>query len=383
MDFQLSEQQRLIVETISRFADSELRDEARERTDTPMTTDRLRELLRFISRFGFLGARIPENDGGSGLDFVTTMMMYEELYRVFPSLAGAAFVNEVVAFAIYRDGTAAQKDRYLPGLISGDLIACQAATEAHGGSDVRALRMRVRKQDGHYLLQGRKVWITNGVHADVCVALVRTGEGDDSPISRVLVDREPDGFSARELPTIGLRGLSTAELLFDDIEIPTDNLLGKEGGGLTDTLVDFEAARCYGAVCSLGVARAALEDAVAYAGEREVFGKTISRHQLVQVQIADMATELDCARLLILRAAEQIDRGIRCDYETSMAKVFATEAAVRITSSAIQVHGAVGLCAEYPVERYFRDARMGTVPDGTSDIQRMIIARHLLGVSAF
>jgi alkylation response protein AidB-like acyl-CoA dehydrogenase len=232
-------------------------------------------------------------------------------------------------------------------------------------------------------LSGRKIWISNGCHADLALVVARTGDGGDAPLSRFLVDREPAGFQSREIETIGLRGFSTAELVFDDTLVPKANLIGRAGDGLADSLIDFGATRCYAAIGAVGVARAALEAAVAYARQRVQWGQPIAGHQLIQAHIAQMATQLDCARLLTLRAADLIDRGMRCDAETSMAKYFATEAAVRITSAAIQVHGAIGLSAELPVERYFRDARMMTIPDGTSEIQKLIIARDILGVAAF
>lgn len=383
MDFQPTEDQRLIVDNARRFIDRELRGTAEAATDRPIEKAQLQALLGAVAPLGYLGSRVPAAAGGHALPMVTTMLLYEELFCVFPSLAGAAFVNDVVAFGLHRDGSAAQQEHYLGGLMGGQIIACQAATEPQAGSDVRALRMRARETADGYRLRGRKIWISNGSYADLCLVVARTGDGDDAPLSRFLVDREPGGFQSREIETIGLRGFSTAELVFDDTVVPKANLMGRAGDGLTDSLIDFGATRCYAAIGAVGVARAALEAAAAYACERVQWGKPIAGHQLIQAHIAEMATQLDCARLLTLRAADRIDRGMRCDAETSMAKYFATEAAVRITSAAIQVHGAIGLSAELPLERYFRDARMMTIPDGTSEIQKLIIARNILGVAAF
>ena len=383
MDFSPSAEQTLLTDTARRFLEKELGDAAERYGDAAMPSETLRDLLQSIAPMGYLGSRIPSEEGGRELDFVSVMLLYEELFRIFPSLGAAAFVNDVVAFAIHRDGTAEQRQKYLPGLISGELIACQAATEPEVGSNIGAIRMKAVRQGEGYRLNGRKVWITNGHHADICIVVARTGGAGAKGLSRLIVERQPAGFTSRELPTLGQQGCSTAELFFDETEIPAHQLLGGEGAGLANTLTDFEATRCYAAIGAVGIASAALEAATRYAQERQQWGRAIAGHQLVQALIADMATELDAARLLTLRASDMVARGVRCEAEAAMAKYYATEAGVRITSNAIQVHGALGLSRELPIERYFRDARMMTIPDGTSQIQTLIIGRQRLGVAAF
>jgi alkylation response protein AidB-like acyl-CoA dehydrogenase len=383
MDFSPSSEQTLLSDTARRFLEHELGEAAERYGDASMPTKTLRNLLQSIAPMGYLGSRIATEEGGRGLDFVSVMLLYEELFRIFPSLGAAAFVNDVVAFAIHRDGTEAQRREYLPGLISGELIACQAATEPEVGSNVGAIRMKAVRHGEDYRLSGRKVWITNGDHADICIVVARTGGPGPGGLSRLIVERQPAGFTSRELPTLGQQGCSTAELVFDQTQVPASHLLGGEGAGLANTLADFEATRCYAAIGAVGIANAALEAATRYAQEREQWGRVIAGHQLVQALIADMATELDAARLLTLRASDMVSRGQRCEAEAAMAKYYATEAGVRITSNAIQVHGALGLSRDLPIERYFRDARMMTIPDGTSQIQALIIGRQRLGGAAF
>jgi alkylation response protein AidB-like acyl-CoA dehydrogenase len=380
VNFEFDHEQNVIVETARRFFEKELREEARRWRDELIPKHELKRLLGLIQPFGFLGALLPEESGGRGIDFLTVIRLYEELSRIFLTLAGPAFCNEMVAYAIYCDGSDELRKRYLPGLLSGELIGSQAATEPETGSNMRAVRMRASDDGDGYRLNGRKIWISNGSVADVCIAVVR---GDDGNTMRVVVDREPNGFSARELPTIGQHGFSTAELTFDNCWIPKSHRLGDTSAGADQTLRDFTIARCFATAFALGLSQAAFEAACAYCGQRKQWGKLIGQHQLVQEMIADMAVDIASARLLSYRAAWCVEHKKRSDTEASMAKYYATEAAVRVCSKAIQVHGAIGLSRDLPVEGYFRDARMLTIPDGTSQIQKLIIARNILGMSAF
>lgn len=378
MDFEFDETERAIVDNATAFLENELRADAARYRDYMVPKEVMHALLKRLGPFGFLGTLIPEADGGSGLSFLMSIRLYEELFRVFPALAGTAFVNQMVGYGLYMDGTPGQKTRYLPGLISGDLIGCQAATEPETGSNPKDIRMRARSDGDGYRLQGRKIWISNGSIADCCVVLVRT---DDSQINRMIVDRA--GFTARELETLGQRGWSTAELNFDAVWIPESQRMGGQGAGAQQTLRDFTVARCFAAIMGVGTAQAALDAAISYARVRHQWGKPIGQHQLIQEMVADMATELDCARLLTYRAAWMVQRGIRADTQAAMAKYYASEAALRIASKAVQIHGALGLSRDLPVEGYFRDARMISIPDGTSQLQQLLIARNILGLAAF
>jgi alkylation response protein AidB-like acyl-CoA dehydrogenase len=383
MDFDLDETQRLTVDAARRFLESEIAPVARRYADAPLAKPLVHELLRKIAPFGYGGASVPERDGGPGLDVLTAGLLYEELFRVFPGLGGTAFINEGAALILVRAASPSLKARYLPGLLRGDLVGCAAITEPDVGSNPREIRTLAVPTHEGFRLRGRKSWISNGDVSDFAVVVTRI-EGRPG-LHRILVDRREHGYTSRELPKLGLASWSTAELAFDDVFVPAENLLGagEKGNALAETLRGFEWARCFVALAAIGIARAALEEAIRYARERRQWGKPIGQHQLVQAMIADMATELDCARLLVYRGLYLVKKGVRCDRETSMAKYYATEAAVRIASRAVEIHGAYGLSREVPVERCFRDARVLTIPDGTSEIQKLIVARSLLGLDAF
>jgi len=379
MDFALSEEQRLAVDSIRKFAARELMEPARAYRTKRIPKDVFHELFRKLSQFGILGWCVPEENGGPGLDCLTTVMMLEELFKVFPDLAAASFINATVASMLMRDGTEEQKERYLPGVILGDLIACQALSEPGAGSEPSRAILSARPDRDGYRLNGQKSWISNGGVSDFCVLVARTGEGKRG-LTRFLVDRA--SYQTREIELMGHKGYSSAELFFDNVWIHKSAMLGEIGMALNHSLKDLEVARCFAAALSIGISHAALDASISYAKTREQWGKPIGGHQLIQDHIAKMATELQCARLMLYRAAWSIDQGGRCDTECSMAKYYATEAGVRITSRAIQIHGATGLAVETGIETLFRTARMATIPDGTSEIQKLIIARNILGISA-
>lgn len=378
MEFDFDATERSIVDSAVHFLEKEVRGEAARYRDQMVPKEVMHELLERLQPFGFLGTLIPEADGGSGLGFLMSIRLYEELFRVFPALAGTAFVNQMVGYGLHMDGTPEQKVRFLPGLLSGALIGCQAATEPDVGSNPKDIRMRARTDGEGYRLNGRKVWISNGSISDFCVVLVRT---DDDETNRMIVERS--GYTPRELETLGQRGWSTAELNFDDTWIPKAQRMDGQGVGAQQTLRDFTVARCFAAIMGVGTARAAFDAAVSYARDRHQWGKPIGQHQLIQEMIADMATELDGARLLTYRAAWMVQQGQRADTQAAMAKYYASEAAFRIASKAVQIHGAMGLSREMPIESYFRDARMISIPDGTSQLQQLLIARNVLGLAAF
>jgi acyl-CoA dehydrogenase len=381
MDFDPSDEQRIALDSFRRFVEAEIAPAVAPWRDATIPKDLAHGLLRKLTPHGVGTGWLGESDGGLGLDLVTSGLLYEELARVSPGLAGTAFINEGVALAIATLGTAEQKQRWLPGLLSGESIGCSAITEPGVGSNVRDVRTRAVRDGDGWRVRGEKTWISNAGVSDLAVVVVR-GEDESEGLSQVVVERD-DGYRSRELAKLGLNDWSTAELVFDDVFVPAGRRLGEPGAGLRTTLRLFERARCFVAAIATGIARAALDAAVTYVQNRQQWGKKIGGHQLVQELIADMATELDAARLLMLRGLHLVQKGIRCDTQTSMAKYYATEAAVRIASRAIEVHGAYGLSRELPVELHFRNARMMTIPDGTSEIQKLIIGRNLIGLAAF
>jgi len=383
MRLDLTEEQKLMQQSVRKFLENEMRPYAEEYADKMIIKEVAHQLLKKLLPFGYIVGAFPEEVGGMALDAVSQGILYEELFRVFPGLAGVAFITQECALSLYEGGSDKQIQRYLPRLLSAELIGCVAVTEPGVGSNPADLTMRAVPEGDFYRLNGEKIWISNGSISDVCIVLAKTGDEGKKSLSRFIVEKEPNGYSVRELKKLGLHAWPTSELFFDNTLVPKENLLGRPGDGLKETLKAFERARCFVALAAIGIAQAALEAAIQYAQERKQWGKSIGQHQLIQEMIADMATELDAARLLAYRGLYLVGKGVRCDTQTSMAKWYATEAAVRITSHAIQIHGAYGLSKEFPVERYFRDARMLTIPDGSTQIQKLIIARNMLGMAAF
>jgi alkylation response protein AidB-like acyl-CoA dehydrogenase len=315
-----------------------------------------------------------------GLDFVSSGLMYQELARVSADLAGAAFVNEGAALKVFNAGSPQIRERYLKDTVAGKLIGCSAISEPNVGSHVRGMQTRAVRDGDNYRITGEKLWISNSAVADYVVLVAATG---DQEFTMFLVDREEHGFRTVEVDKLGLNGWSLGQIILEDVVVPATNIMGKVGGGLRETMKGFERSRCFISLVALGLGQASLEAAISYAKERVQFGKPIGAHQLVQQLIAEMATELDASRLMVFRALSMLDQNIGSNIEAAMAKVFTTEAVQRITSKAIQVHGAFGISKEFPVERYFRSARLLTIPDGTTQINNLVIGRNLLGLDAF
>jgi acyl-CoA dehydrogenase len=384
MNFEPSEEQATALEAWRGFIDRDMKPITDIYREQPIPRDVAGTLLKMSIPFGVGAGWFPEEIGGTGLDQVTSGLLYEELSVVSPDYAGLAFINEGAALVIEKLGTPELKQRYVAPMLKGDLVGCSAITEPGTGSNVNGLKFRAIRDGDGYRLSGEKTWISNGDIADIAMVVARSTEANgDEGISMFLVDRAEHGFESRNLEKLGLNGWPTSQIFFDDVYVPASHMLGKPGGGLRETLKLFERARCYVGLISVGIARAAMNAAVAYATERDQWGKKIAGHQMIQDMIANMATELECARLLCYQGLSLVDKGVRCDTQTSMAKFYATEAAVRIASNAVQIHGAMGLSRELAVEGHFRNARMMTIPDGTSQIQKLIIARNILGVSAF
>lgn len=380
MNFDPTDDDRLAVEAFGRFVAREVKSVTERHRDAFIPKDTAHALLTAMADYGVGSGWVPEDGGGLGIGFVSSALLYEELARVSPDLAGLAYVHEGAAMKLYRGGIPEIRARYLPGLVSGALIGCSAVTEPGGGSNVRQMKTRAAREGAGFRINGTKMFISNASIADVVMLTATTGPQE---FTMFLVDRKEHGFETREIRKLGLNGWSLGEIVFQDMRISEDHVIGKVGAGLGETMKGFERARCFIAVLALGIARAALDASIAYAKEREQFGRPIGSLQLIQELIADMATELDAARLLVYRALALLDKGVRCNAEAAMAKNYATEAAVRITSKAIQVHGAFGLTAEFPLERHFRNARMLTIPDGTTQINQLVIGRELLGLNAF
>ncbi|MFB8139057.1 acyl-CoA dehydrogenase family protein [Streptomyces parvus] len=383
MDLALSEEQEAVRKLAEDFV-------AREVTPHVVAWDRAenvdRSIVRKLGGLGFLGLTVPEEYGGSGGDHLSYCLVTEELGRGDSSVRGIVSVSlGLVAKTIASWGSEEQKRQWLPRLTSGEAIGCFGLTEPGTGSDAGNLATRAVRDGGDYVINGTKMFITNGTWADVVLLFART---NDSPghrgVSAFLVPTDTPGLTRRTVHgKLGLRGQATAELVLQDVRVPAATLLGPEGKGFTVAMSALAKGRMSVAAGCVGIAQAALDAAVRYAGEREQFGKVIARHQLVQELLSDIAVDVDAARLLTWRVADLIDRGQDFATAASKAKLYASEAAVRCANNALQVFGGYGYIDEYPVGKLLRDARVMTLYEGTSQIQKLIIGRALTGVSAF
>lgn len=345
-----------------------------------------RSIVKKLGGLGFLGLTVPEEYGGSGGDHLSYCLVTEELGRGDSSVRGIVSVSlGLVAKTIASWGSEEQKRQWLPRLTSGEAIGCFGLTEPGTGSDAGNLATRAVRDGGDYVVNGTKTFITNGTWADVVLLFARTNDGPGHRgVSAFLVPADTPGLTRRTIHgKLGLRGQATAELILEDVRIPASCLLGPEGKGFSIAMSALAKGRMSVAAGCVGIARAALDAAVRYAGEREQFGKTIARHQLVQELLSDIAVDVDAARLLTWRVADLIDRGQDFATAASKAKLYASEAAVRCANNALQVFGGYGYIDEYPVGKLLRDARVMTLYEGTSQIQKLIIGRALTGVSAF
>jgi alkylation response protein AidB-like acyl-CoA dehydrogenase len=340
------------------------------------------ELINTMKELGVYGLVIPERYGGAGVSTACFALVAEELARGWMSLAGAMGGHSVVARLITRFGTDEQKDTWLPRMATGQVRAAMALTEPSGGSDLQAIGTRATRDAGGYRLDGVKTWITNARAAGVTAVLCKT-DPDAVPASRgisiLLAGKGPGLTVSRDLAKLGYKGVETCELVFDGYQCAAGALLGgEEGAGFAQMMDGLELGRIQVAARAVGVARAALEDSLRYAQQRETFGQPIWRHQAVGHRLADMATLVEAARLLTTRAAAALDTGRRSDLEAGMAKLFASEACLQVTADAIRVHGGYGYSAEFDIERYYRDAPLMVVGEGTNDIQRNVIIRQLI-----
>ena len=385
MDFEFTDEQRALRDTVRRFLNEKV-DPIADEYDRkgPMSKEDALRFLKELKPFGYIGTLVPEKDGGPGLDHVTWGVLHEELRRVYASLGGIVGITSAGASSIAECSNEELKVRILPGLLSGEKIICTAITEPDHGSDASGITTRAIRQGDRYRINGTKMWISNGTIADYVIVVAQTDPAKGpNGICQILVEKDKSPFLAREIKKVGVRSFPTAELVFEDCEVPVNNLLYSAEEGYRRTLKGLNHARANAAIASVGIAQAAVDASVRYARERRQFGKPIASFQLIQGMIADMVIEVDAARLLAYRAFFLLDKGVKCRKEVSMAKAFATEMGVRVTSKAIQIHGAYGLSEEYRLERYFRDARCYTIPDGTTEIQKLIIGREVLGVGAF
>jgi hypothetical protein len=381
MDFELTDDQRRIRDAAREFAVAELGDKIApydQRHEFP------HEIVAKLGPLGFMGVLVPEEYGGAGLDYVSYALIVEELNRGDASVGITMWAhNSLGTNHIALFGSPEQKRRWLPQLASGDVLGAWGLTEPGSGSDAAALRTRAEPRDGGWVLNGSKAFITNASVGGVAVVMARTDpEKKARGISALVVEKGTPGFTVgRPYRKLGLHASDTAELIFEDARVSADHLLGERGQGFVQALQVLEGGRIAMAAMAVGIAQAAVDQAVKYMKQRSAFGRTLAEFNGLQGMLADIATDVEVARLLTLRAAWLKDAGRPAMHAAAMAKVFASEAAMKAASKAVQIHGGAGYITEFPVERIFRDAKLTEIGEGTSEIQRMVIAREILQLS--
>ncbi len=378
MNLELTEEQKLLQQTVREFANSEVKPLARENDETGRFP---RETFRKAAEIGLTGVAVPEEEGGAGFDHVAYSIVIEEISRVCASTGVILSVqNSLFCDPIHRFGTEEQKKKFLIPFASGEKIGCYALTEPQAGSNAAALRTVAVRRGNNYVVNGTKAWITNGGAADAAIVYVNTQpEKGEKGITALVIERNTPGYKVgKEEKKLGINATACTELSFTDCEVPVENRIGAEGEGYKVALSTLDGGRIGIASQAVGIAQGAFDASLAYAKERQAFGHPIADFQAIQFMLADMATEIDAARLLARKAAWKQDSGGRFSMEASIAKLFASEMATRATHKAIQIHGGNGYSREYPVERNYRDARITEIYEGTSEIQRLVISAWVL-----
>ena len=386
MEFSLTEEQQQLRRTVREFAEAEIAPHVMEWDEASQFPA---ELIPKLAEMGFLGVIFPEKYGGAGMGYIEYVIIIEELSRVDGSIGIiVAAHNSLCTNHIFKFGSDEQKTTYVAPLAQGKKLGCWSLTEPEAGSDAGGARTIAVKKDGEWVINGSKTFITNGHYADVCVCMAVTDQSKKTHgFSAFIVEKGTAGFRpGKKENKLGLRASDTSEIVFIDCRVPAENLLGKQGDGFINTLQVLDGGRISIAAMGLGMAQGAYEASIRYAKQRKQFGRSIAEFQAVQFKLADMATQIDAARLMTYRAAWLADRALasggdsaRFSKESSMAKLYAGEVAVRVANEAVQIHGGYGFIKDYPVEKYYRDVKLCTIGEGTSEIQRMVIARQLLG----
>jgi len=378
MEFELSEEQKQIKFSIREFAEAEIAPHVMEWDESQHFPIELKPKL---AELGLMGVLFPEEYGGAGMGYVEYATIIEELSRVDGSVGiSIAAHNSLCSNHIYQFGSEAQKKKYLVPLASGEHLGAWGLTEPGAGSDASGTRTTAVRENGEWVINGSKNFITHAIHADTCVAFASSDRSKHSKgITGFIFEKGMKGFSpSKKENKLGLRASETASVIFEDCRVPDENRVGEEGQGFVNAMEILDGGRISIAALAVGIAQGAYESAVRYSGERQQFGKPIREFQAIQFKLADMATQIDAARLLMYRAASLKDNGRKTTKESSMAKLYASEVAVKVSEEAIQIHGGYGYTKDYPPEKYWRDSKLCTIGEGTSEIQRMIIAREIL-----
>jgi butyryl-CoA dehydrogenase len=377
MDFQLTEPQRLFKKTVREFAEKEIKPLASKIDKEEYFPW---ELYKKMGKLGLMSMTVPKKYGGAGIDRISYMIALEEISRVCGSTGITVEAHNSLGVGhIYEKGTEDQREKYLPGLLHGEALAAWALTEPNAGSDAASLQTHAELDGDNWVINGSKQFITSGDIATVTTVMAKTDKTLGAKgISAFLVEKDTPGFTIGQLEDkLGLRGSRTAELIFEDCRVPKENLLGEKNLGFVGAMTILDRGRTAIGAMAVGIAQGALDESVSYAKQRIQFGKPIGKNQAIQWMIADMATQIDAARLLVMRAAFLEDKGLPFSTEASMAKLFGSEIAMKATRDAIQIHGGHGYMKDLPLERFYRDVKLTQIGEGTSEVQRMIIAKRL------
>ncbi len=381
---ELTQEQRDVIATVREFVDREVipvADELEHQDEFP------EKIVEGMKELGLFGLTVPEEHGGAGLDLLTYALAGVELSRGWMSLSGILNTHFMAVYLLKKFGSEEQKQRWLPRMATGELRAALSMSEPGAGSDVQSIQCRAVRDGDTFVVNGTKMWVTNGLRAGLVVLLCKTDPSADPPhrgMSLLFVEKEPDErkFEGISIPPniekMGYHGVETTELVFEDHRVPAENLLGNEGDGFRQVMDGIEVGRVNVSARAVGLATRAFEEAIRYAQERKAFGKPIAQHQMIQEKLADMGTKLEAARLMLLQAAKKKSAGARSDLEAGMAKYFCTEACHEIVTEALRVHGGYGYSKEFTIERLYRDAPFLLIGEGTSEIQKIVIARQLL-----
>jgi alkylation response protein AidB-like acyl-CoA dehydrogenase len=382
MEFERTEDQGLLVDSARRMVETEIKPILdRNPQDRPLAKAEMLKIFAVFSREGLTAPRLSVEAGGSGMKMLDYGMVYEQLP---PVVAISLLSHEVTITRIHAESTEEQRQCFLPDAIAGRKICCTGSTEPDTGSDPRGIKTRVTERAGKLVVNGRKMWITNGSISDIAVVTcVATDPSGKAQMRRIAIEREASPYQSREIPCVGLRQGHLAELLFDDVAVPDNNALGAAGDAARVLTITWNVNRPLMGLSAVHLAQRALDAAIAYAGMRKQFGRLIGATQLVQERLADIATAVETSRLLCYKALDDVDRGVRSNGLSAMAKRYATNACLQAISLAMGVHGAMGVSDEMGLEQLFRDARMLIVPDGTNEILALMIGRELTGIDAF
>ncbi|HVL90016.1 MAG TPA: acyl-CoA dehydrogenase family protein [Actinomycetota bacterium] len=380
----LTEEQKLIVDTVREFVEKEVipvADEMEHKDEFP------EKIVEQMKEMGLFGMMVPEEYGGLGMPLTVYALVIVELARGWMSLSGILNTHSMACYLIKTYGTDEQKQRFLPQMVTGNPRASLLMSEPHAGSDVQAIKTRAVRDGDDYVINGQKMWATNGLRSGICMTITKTADTDPpyKGMSMFIVEKEPGAersggvIVGKNIEKMGYKGVETTEVAFDDHRVPAANLLGgEEGQGFIQNMGAIEVGRVNVGARAVGVAQRAFEEAIAYAQERTTFGKPIAQHQAIQFYLAEMATKIEAARLLMLNAAIMKDEGLRTDLEAGMCKLYASEMAMEVVRDAVRVHGGYGYSKEYTVERLYRDAPFFVIGEGTSEIQKLVIAKNLL-----